>query len=343
VGAMGQMAHLRNYILVPNCRVVAIAEPRRKTAERVALRYGIPRIYADHEDLLANEELDGIVASQPFAHHAALLPEIYGRVRYVFTEKPLALSVEAGERLVQLCQTTGTIHMVGYHKRCDPAARYAKETVDRWRADGSHGRLTYVRILMPPGDWIANGFRGLIDAGDPRPAPDMEGAPPGLSPDLAREYEALVNYYVHQVNFVRFILGEPLEVEWAERSGVVMGMRSRSGVPAVLEMAPYRTTRAWDEQVMIAFEQGVIRLRLPAPLAVNRCGQVEIYSDPDGADVPRRIEPTMPWEDAMYRQAATFVDVCRGAAAPPCDAAEAVEDLRLLKSYVLKRHAAASA
>lgn len=92
---------------------------------------------------------------------------------------------------------------------------------------------------------------------------------------------------------------------------------------------------------MIAFDQGVVRLRLPAPLAVNRCGRVEVYSDPDGADAPQRVEPTMPWQDAMYRQAATFVEVCRGDAVPPCDAAEAVDDLRLLKSYVLKRGARA--
>lgn len=41
VGSMGQCAHLRNYVTVPGCEVVAVAEMREKTGWRVAERYGI--------------------------------------------------------------------------------------------------------------------------------------------------------------------------------------------------------------------------------------------------------------------------------------------------------------
>ena len=34
-GSMGQMAHLRNYVVLPDCEVVAIAEVREKTAKLV--------------------------------------------------------------------------------------------------------------------------------------------------------------------------------------------------------------------------------------------------------------------------------------------------------------------
>ncbi len=339
-GSMGQAAHLRNYALLPDCNIVALAEPRRETARQVARRYGIPRVYPDHRALLDHETVDGLVVVQPFQHHAAILPEIYGRTPCLFTEKPLARSVEAAERLVARARETGTVHMVGYHKRCDPAAQFTKQTLDQWRAEGSHGRLTYLRILMPPGDWIAAGFRSLIDAGDPRPPMRLEPPPAGLPAGAADEYETLVNYYVHQVNFLRFLLGEPLEVAWAEPTGVVMGLQSASGIPAVIEMAPYQTTRAWDERILVAFQHGTIRLHLPAPLAVNRCGQVEIYTDRPGTPPPKTIIPTLPWEDAMSRQAAAFLQVCRGTAQPPCNAAEAVDDLRLLKEYLLRRRAA---
>ena len=106
---------------IDDCEVVALAEIRQDTAQLVAARYGIPHIYKDHEEMLAAEKLDGIVASQPFNRHALLLPEIYGKVKHVFTEKPLAVSVEAGEKLARLACDTGTVHMVGYHKRSDPA------------------------------------------------------------------------------------------------------------------------------------------------------------------------------------------------------------------------------
>ena len=96
VGRMGQMAHLRNYVTVEGCQVVALAEIRPKMRQLVAQRYGVPSVYADHVEMLAAEELDGVVVSQPFSRHAVLLPDIYPKVARVFTEKPLAVSVAAG-------------------------------------------------------------------------------------------------------------------------------------------------------------------------------------------------------------------------------------------------------
>src|ERR1700690_2989555 len=90
VGTMGQAAHLRNYASLPDCVVVAIAEIRPQLGQEVARRYGVPRVYADAEAMLAQEELDGIVASQPFTRHGQILPSLYAAHPPVFTAKPLA-------------------------------------------------------------------------------------------------------------------------------------------------------------------------------------------------------------------------------------------------------------
>src|SRR5512137_999889 len=94
VGGMGQCAHLRNFVTVPDCEVVAIAELRQKTAQKVAERYGVEKVYPDAATMLAKEKLDGIVASQPFTRHGVLVPEILKAGVPVMTEKPLAASVQ---------------------------------------------------------------------------------------------------------------------------------------------------------------------------------------------------------------------------------------------------------
>ncbi|MGI6705105.1 MAG: Gfo/Idh/MocA family oxidoreductase [Clostridia bacterium] len=43
--------------------------------------------------------MDAIVAIQPYRHHLAILPDIIQAGKAILTEKPLALSVEAGEKL----------------------------------------------------------------------------------------------------------------------------------------------------------------------------------------------------------------------------------------------------
>lgn len=337
VGTMGQMAHLANYANIPECEVAAIAELRVETAKRVARKYGVSKVYADHREMLENEELDAIVASQPFSRHAVLLPELYGAVKFLFTEKPLAVSVQAGENLAAAAVDAGCTHMVGYHKRSDPATMYARTAIDNWRSSGEMGKLKYVRILMPAGDWIAEGFTGLVNAGDKPPALETEPPPDDMDRQTEKEYVSFVNYYIHQVNLMRHLLCEPYHVTYAEKSGVLMAVESASGIPGVIEMTPYRTTVDWQESALVAFEKGYVKLELPAPLAVNRAGTVEVYSDPGNGRTPERRSPTLPWVHAMRQQAIHFVKVCKGEMVPPCDAAEALEDLKVAREYVRMR------
>ncbi|MHC4481307.1 MAG: Gfo/Idh/MocA family protein, partial [Planctomycetota bacterium] len=209
VGSMGQAAHLRSYLHVPDCEVVAIAELRQELARQVAARHGIPRVYPDHREMLAAEELDGIVASQQFTRHGALVPELLRAGMRVFIEKPLAGSVEVGERIAQAARETGALLMVGYHKRSDPATAWAKAEVERLKASRELGSLRYVRITMPPGDWIAGGFDDLITTDEPMP--DLESDPPAsdMDEETYEAYVEFVNYYIHQVNLLRHLLGEP--------------------------------------------------------------------------------------------------------------------------------------
>ncbi len=337
VGGMGQMAHLRNYVTLDDCEVVALAELRPKTAQLVARRYGVENVYGDCREMLDAHELDGVVACQQFATHFALLPELYPRTKHLFTEKPLAVSVEAGEKLARAAADAGCVHMVGYNKRSDPAVIAAKEIIDAWRASGEMGRLKYVRIAMPPGDWISGGFTGLLDGGDDRPALDREPPCDDMDKDTYERYVRFVNYYIHQVNLMRHLLGEPYKVAYADPSGVLLAVESESGVAGAIEMAAYRTTVAWEESALVAFERGYVRIDIPAPLATNRAGTVEIYRDPGDGATPERVSPTLPWIHAMRNQAVNFVKVCRGEMDPPCDAVEAVEDLKVARDYIRMR------
>ena len=334
VGGMGQCAHLRNYVTLPGCEVVAIAEVRENLGKKVAARYGVPRVYKDHEAMLAAEKLDGIVASQPFNRHATLIPELYKAGVPVMTEKPLAGTVENGEKMLAALKKSGSWHMVGYHKRSDPATMYAKAEIDRLKASGELGPMRYVRILMPAGDWVASGFCDLIRSDDP--APPLVWDPPASDMDKETfdQYVAFVNYYIHQVNLMRHLLGEPYKVTFADASGVVLVTQSESGIAGIIEMTPYQTTIDWQEQAFVCFQKGYVKLDLPAPVAVNRPGRVEMMRDPGEGKTPETIVPMLPWVHAMRQQAVNFVSAIKGESKPPCEAEEALQDLIIARDYI---------
>lgn len=332
VGFMGQMAHLRNYAVLDECEVVAVSELDEVKREEVAARYGIKKTYATAKEMLENERLDGVIASQPFNRHGQILPELYAANIPVFTEKPLAASVQVAEKLVKELKSHSSWHMVGYHKRSDPATMYAKAEIDRLKETKELGKMTYVRLLMPAGDWVAKGDRGFISG---KGHMDLPADPPSedLSPEAYNAYMAFVNYYIHQVNLMRHILGEDYKVTYADPNGYLMVATTGSGVTATFEMTPYSTSIDWQESVTACFERGFVKIELPAPLAYNRPGKVTLFRDVEG-ETPRAIEPQLPWDHAFLSQARNFVKAIKGEMKPLCDADEALKDMVIARDYL---------
>ena len=333
-GFMGQCAHLQNYTQLDGCEVVAIAEVRPELGRLVASRYGVDRVYTSHTQMLANETLDGIVAAQPFWHHGVLLPDLFTAGVPVLTEKPLSCSVEAGEAILNALDRSKARHYLGYHKRSDPASLAARAEVERLKESGELGAIRYVRILMPAGDWIAAGDRPLIRTDEAPPEGTHDPLPGDMDEATQEQYSGFVNYYIHQVNLMRFLLGEDYRIDYADPSGVLLAIQSASGVTGTIEMSPYHTTIDWQEEALIAFERGYIRLELPAPLASNRPGKVTFFRDPGAGATPETVVPQLPWVHAMRQQAIHFLQALNGEDTPLSQAAEALTDLHLAREYI---------
>jgi hypothetical protein len=123
-------------------------------------------------------------------------------------------------------------------------------------------------------------------------------------------------------------------VSYADPAKILFVAHSASGVPCTIEMAAYNTTIDWQESAFVAFEKGYVKLELPAPVAYNRPGQVEILKDPGNGAVPITIRPSLPWVHAMRNQALNFIKAVRGEAPAPCLAPEGLEDIRIAREYI---------
>jgi predicted dehydrogenase len=328
VGAMGQAAHLRNYAIHPDVEIAAIAEIRPQLGKKVAERYGIPKAYNGHKELLANETLDGIVAIQPFGMHIDIVPDLLEKRVPVLTEKPLAESIASGEKILTAAKKTGTPLYLAYHKRSDPATAFVKKQIEDWTASGIVGKMKYIRVTMPPGDWIAEGFSQQVQT-DEKYAANWG--------DWRDPYIQFVNYYIHQVNLIRFLAGD-FQIIAADPHGVTFTALGDNGVTIVLEMAPYQTSIDWQESALISFEKGWIKLDMDAPVTLNRAGRVTMYEDPGNGATPRTIQPTLPWIHAMRQQAMHFVNAIKGETTPLATAEVGLKDLQTATQYLTVRN-----
>ena len=333
-GNMGQMAHLRNYATLPNCEVVAMAELRPQLRAQVAQHWNIPEVYASDAELIAKAKVDAFVAIQCFWFHGGLLPAVIAAGKPIMIEKPLAHSVEIAEQLTALSQQHRAPIYVAYHKRSDLAAVAAAEKIREWKASGKFGKVRYIRVTMPPGKWDAEGFSTRIVTDEKYPDMKADAPPAGFDAEGAKRNFELTNFYIHQINLLRYLLGEDYTVTYADANGQYMGIRSASGVSGILEMAPYHTTQDWQESALVGFDKGYVKLDLPAPMVIDRPGKLGIFEDLGGTETPKLIEPVFaPWH-AMRSQAANFIRAVQGESTPLCTAADATKDLVVARDFL---------
>jgi predicted dehydrogenase len=336
-GGMGQTAHIQNFATIADCEIVALAEGREKTAEVVSKRFNIPRVYPDHRAMLADgKDIDAVVAIMGYSLHPPVVTDILNAGKHLMTEKPICLRADNARKMAALAKEKSLIYMIGYMKRSLPASVAAVKQINEWKKSGVAGNMNYLRASMPPGSWTL-GIQWLAGGGDP--APPYEGCAPEVPPEwmdeaAGKKYNAFVNYFIHQVNLIRYLLGEDYEVVYADKGEAVMIARSQSGVTVVLEMKGHGLKQSWEEDCMVSFDNGKVDLSVPAPMAQQNGGDLRIYWGGDDQNEPRWERPVMPPVWSMLAQARHFVECVKEGKPTWSPATDAVKDLEVAEQYV---------
>lgn len=117
----------------PDAELVALADRDPERLATAAEVYGVRRGYADYQEMLEREALDGVVVAVSHAAHYEVARAALERGLHVLLEKPMVLRAEHGRELVALAQAKGRELIVGYPWNYTAIARRAREAVQRGR------------------------------------------------------------------------------------------------------------------------------------------------------------------------------------------------------------------
>src|SRR5690606_5130774 len=106
-GFMAQKVHLPNLLSIPGCEVIALAELRAELGSQVQQRLGIPKLYGDHQALLADPDVDAVAVSAAFAVQGEIARDALLAGKDVFMEKPMAVSLAQADALVAAAKQAG--------------------------------------------------------------------------------------------------------------------------------------------------------------------------------------------------------------------------------------------
>ncbi|MGV8985874.1 MAG: Gfo/Idh/MocA family protein [Cypionkella sp.] len=198
-------------------KVGAIASRTPEKAAAVATRYGIPKVHATPEALIADPSIEVLDIAYPPDLQPALIYAALKQphIKAILAQKPLALTLAEAIALRDAVAKAGKVLSVNQNMRYDQSMRVLKQILD----NGALGEVVFAQI-------------------------DMHAIPhwQGFLADYDRL--TLANMSVHHLDVLRFLFGEPTEITTQTRSDprttfdhadgiTVSTLRFASGVLAV--------------------------------------------------------------------------------------------------------------
>jgi len=82
------------------------------------------RVSESLDEILADRAVDAVIVATPHSQHEAQVLKAVSAGKQVFCEKPLALTADGAQRMIQACEQAGIVLGIGHERRFEPAMEH---------------------------------------------------------------------------------------------------------------------------------------------------------------------------------------------------------------------------
>ncbi len=119
--------------------------------------YNVPRSAASLDELLADEEIEGVIVTTPNDTHRDVITRCLEAGKAVYTDKPISTTIADATAIAEVVRSTGQVFAVGHSPRRLSGSRVMKSWID----DGRIGGVSMVEanfsnergLELTPNDW----------------------------------------------------------------------------------------------------------------------------------------------------------------------------------------------
>jgi UDP-N-acetyl-2-amino-2-deoxyglucuronate dehydrogenase len=300
---------------VDGLRIAAVCDTDESRARAAGAALGVPW-FTQFAAMLETADIDAVSICTPSGLHSQHGVLAAGAGKHVITEKPMSITLEQADALVQACDAAGVHLFVVKQNRLNPSIQLLKRAVDKGRFGKIFLANTTVRWNRPQDYYDAASWRGTWE---------FDG---GAFMNQASHYVDLIQWLVGPVESVMAKTATQARRIEAEDSGVAV-LRFRNGAIGVIEVNVLTYPRNWEGSITIIGEKGTAKV---GGTAVNK---VEHWSFADYDDDDKLVESaaTAPpsvygfGHEGYYRN---VLAVLRGEAQPETDGRAGRKSLELI-------------
>jgi predicted dehydrogenase len=263
--------HIAAYLNNPQVELYAFCDINEDRVKMMGERYGVSRLFANKEDMLALPELDAVSVCTWNSAHAECAIAALNAGKHVLCEKPMAISAEQGRAMAEAASRNNRLLMIGFVRRFGNDTAILQDLISSdYFGELYYSKATYLRRNGNPGGW----FGDLSRSG---------GGP-------------LIDLGVHVIDLVRYLMGKPQPVSVYGATFHKLANR-----PHVKAKAGYASVGRTEDDIcdvedmataMIRFDNGAV-LQVEASFSLNiknDQGKIELFGTKAGAKMEPEIE-----------------------------------------------------
>jgi len=175
--------HTESFKTVPGVEIVAVCDQDADRGKALCEVYKIPRYYSDHKELLKDKDVSVVTIALPNYLHAPMAIAAAKAGKHVICEKPLALSIEDAEAMIEACKKAGVVLAYAEELCFIPKFVRTKEIVE----SGGVGKVYMIKQCEKHGGPYSPWFWEPEEAGG------------GILMDMG----------CHSIEFCRWFMGKP--------------------------------------------------------------------------------------------------------------------------------------
>ncbi len=193
-------------------RLIAVADAVKERAQNKGESEGVP-YYQDYQDLLAREDIEVVNICVPSGLHKEIAVAAANAGKHVIVEKPLDITLERIDQIINACEKAGVKLSVIYQSRFFDSTRKIKKAIDQ----GKFGKLVlgdvYNKYYRPQEYYDSGNWRGTwkLDGGG-----------------------ALMNQSIHGIDLLQYLMG-PVKSLFAYSKVLVRNIETEDTAVAVIE------------------------------------------------------------------------------------------------------------
>ena len=169
-----------------NTELVGVADNSYDFALKFAQKWGV-KAFNDYNELLSDKEIDVVCICTPSCFHAQNAIDALNSGKHVVLEKPMAITVEDTDKIIETCSKTGKLLTVISQLRFSKDILKIKKLIE----EGAFGKITLCELNMKyyrtPEYYSSSPWKGTLkfDGGG-----------------------ALMNQGIHGIDLLEFIMGD---------------------------------------------------------------------------------------------------------------------------------------